>query len=214
MQPKFSDINAWIDLTDVPPKEFRWPRCTGWSLGWCRMLPIPVSILSYVCCPVVVVQCSTLCHTQCNRSPAWREQWSGAASEVCFSLPFHMSDHSDQVESLLALYPWHIDVLLEWKVRAPPQPKEFCWLLHWQKYVSNPPSRRHLSAESGCSEIYDLTLVGCKPETIPRPPFLWHLPPAVNVSLWCTGSAHKIRLPDHQQRVLWRFPWQYKRAAK
>ena len=66
--------------------ELRWPLCTGWTLGWGRMLPMPVSIPSCGCCPVVVDRCLMLSHTQCNRSPAWSEQWPGTASEVCFDL--------------------------------------------------------------------------------------------------------------------------------
>ena len=77
-----SNSNAWTALTDALPKELRWPLCKGWTLGWCRMLPMPVSIQSYGCCLVVVDRCSTLCHTQCNHSPAWSEQWPGMASEV------------------------------------------------------------------------------------------------------------------------------------
>ena len=65
---EFWHSNAWTVLTDVPPKELRWPLCTGWTLGWCRMLPMPVSVQSYECCPVVVVWCLMLCHTQCNQS--------------------------------------------------------------------------------------------------------------------------------------------------
>ena len=67
---EFSDSNAWTVLTDVPSKELPWPLCTGWTLGWCRTLPMPVSIPSYGCCPVVVYQCLMLSHTQCNRR-AW-----------------------------------------------------------------------------------------------------------------------------------------------
>ena len=31
---EFSYSNAWTALTDVPPKELRWPLCTGWTLDW------------------------------------------------------------------------------------------------------------------------------------------------------------------------------------
>ena len=57
--------------------------CRDWRLGWCRTLPIPVSIQSCVCCPVAVVWYPKLCHTQYYHSPAWSEQWPGTASEVC-----------------------------------------------------------------------------------------------------------------------------------
>ena len=52
----------------VPPKEPHWPLCTGWRLGWCRTLPMPVSIRSCGCCPVAVVCYPMLCHTQCIKS--------------------------------------------------------------------------------------------------------------------------------------------------
>ena len=42
---------------------------------------------------------------------------------------------------------------------------------------------------------------------------VWHSLPAVNVSLWCPESVLENRSPGHWQRVLWRCPWQYKRAA-
>ena len=80
---EFWHSNAWTALTDVPPKELRWPLCTGWTLGWCRMIPMPVSVQSYECCPVVVGWCLMLCHTQCNHSQTWNEQWHGTASGVC-----------------------------------------------------------------------------------------------------------------------------------
>ena len=76
-------INAWTVLTDVPPKELRWPLCTGWTLGWCRKLPMPVSVHSYERCPVVLHWCLMPCHTQCIHSQTWNEQWHGTASRVC-----------------------------------------------------------------------------------------------------------------------------------
>ena len=48
--------------------ELRWPLWTSGTLGWCRMLPTPVSVQSYKCCPVVIGWCLMLCHTQCNHS--------------------------------------------------------------------------------------------------------------------------------------------------
>ena len=51
---KFADSNAWTALTGIPPKELHWPLCIGWTMGWCGTLPMPVSIQSYGCCPVVV----------------------------------------------------------------------------------------------------------------------------------------------------------------
>ena len=72
----------WISSNDVPPKELHWPLCRGWRLGWCRMLPMPVSMQSCGCCPVVTDWYFILCHTQYNHSPGWSEQWPGTASEV------------------------------------------------------------------------------------------------------------------------------------
>ena len=80
---KFSDSNAWIALTYIPPKELHWPVCTGWKLAWYRKLPIPVSVQSCERCPIVVNWCLMLCLTQCNRSPAWSVQWPGTASTLC-----------------------------------------------------------------------------------------------------------------------------------
>ena len=60
---EFSHSNAWAAFTDVPPKELRWPLCTGWTLGWCRMLPTPVSIQSYECKLMVTLLTDTYaCH--------------------------------------------------------------------------------------------------------------------------------------------------------
>ena len=42
-----------------------------------------VSVQSYECCPVVVGWCLMLCHTQCNHSQTWNEQWHGTATGVC-----------------------------------------------------------------------------------------------------------------------------------
>ena len=70
--------------------ELRWPLSTGWTLGWCRMLPMPVSVQSYECCPVVVGWCLMPCHTQCNHSQTWSEQWHGTASRVSLSPPHFM----------------------------------------------------------------------------------------------------------------------------
>ena len=67
--------------------ELHWPLCTGWTLGWCRMLPMPVSVQSYGCCPVVVGWCLMLSHTPCNHSQTWNEQWHGTASRMSLFPP-------------------------------------------------------------------------------------------------------------------------------
>ena len=82
---EFSESNASIASTNVPQRSFV-GLCVQTTLGWCRILAMPVSIQSYGCCPVVLDQCSMLCHTQCNHSPAWSEQWLSTASEVCLCL--------------------------------------------------------------------------------------------------------------------------------
>ena len=80
---KFSDSNSWTASTDVPPEELRWPPCTYWRLGWCRMLRVPVLVQHCGCCQVVVNWYGMLCHTQYIHNLAWSEQWSGTASVVC-----------------------------------------------------------------------------------------------------------------------------------
>ena len=83
---EFSDSNAWTVFDDVPPKELRWPLCTGWRLCWCRAFPMPVLIQCCGCCPVIVDWCSMLHHTQCNHSQAWSVQWYSIRS-VSLSSP-------------------------------------------------------------------------------------------------------------------------------
>ena len=59
-----------------------------------------------------------------------------------------MSNHPDEVESLLTLCLQHTDVFLEWEVRVPPKPKELRGLLHWQKCVAD-EWREGMGAASG-----------------------------------------------------------------
>ena len=80
---EFSDSNSWTTSTDVPPKELRWPPCTYWRLGWCKMPRVPVLAQRCGCCQVVVNWNWMLCHTQYIRNQACNEQWSGTASAVC-----------------------------------------------------------------------------------------------------------------------------------
>ena len=98
--------------------------------------------------------------------------------------PFQVSDHSDEVESLLALCVQHTDVLLKWEVRVPPQPKELRGLLHWQKYVSNFHNGGSLSLRPWSCEMHDFALVGCKPEAIPCRPFLYGIHCLLQMSLY------------------------------
>ena len=136
--------------------------------------------------------------------------------QECVSVPspFQGSDHSDEVESLLALCLHHTDVLLKWEARVSPQPKEPCGLLHCQKCVSNP----HYGGVSEPETVVQwyLWLCTCGLQTWSHslsPIPLWHSLPAVDISLWCPESVLENRLPGHRQSVLWRCPWQYKRAA-
>ena len=156
-----------------------------------------------------------LSHTQCNRSPAWSEQWPGTASEVC-----------------LCLLPTSNEQPLQWGWEPPCTLSLAHWCASWMRGASpttaqgtllTPPlaevhfqSSQWEASEPGIVVQWNACLYTCGLQTwnhslSPIP--VWHLLPAVNVSLWCPGSAHKNRLPGHQQGVLWRCPWQYKRAA-
>ena len=80
---EFSDSNSWTTSTDVPPKELRWPPCTYWKLGWCKMPRVPVLSQRCGCCQVVVNWYWMLCHTQYIHNLASNEQWSSTTSAVC-----------------------------------------------------------------------------------------------------------------------------------
>ena len=84
---EFSHSNTWTVLTDVPPKELRWPLCTGWTLGWCIKLPMPVSVHSYERCPVVLGWCLMPCHTKCNQSNLERTMARYSMKSVSLSPP-------------------------------------------------------------------------------------------------------------------------------
>ena len=117
--------------------------------------------------------------------------------------PFQVSDHSDEVESLLTLCLQHTDVFLKWEVRVPPQPKELRGLLQWQKCVSNPHNGGVSEPETGVQ--WNVRLCTCGLQTwnhslSPIP--VWNSLPAVDVSLWCPKSVLETRSPGHRQRVL------------
>ena len=80
---EFSDSNSWTTSTDVPPKELRWPLCTYWRLGWCKMPRVPVLTQRCGCCQVVVNWYWMLCHTQFIHNLVWNEQWSATVSAGC-----------------------------------------------------------------------------------------------------------------------------------
>ena len=212
---EFSDNNARTALTGAPPKELRWPLCTGWTLGWCRMLPMLASIPSYGCCPVVVDQCFMLSHTQCNHSPTWSKQWPGTASEVGLGLlPTSNEQPLEwgwETPCTVSLAHWY--ALYEWDVQVPPQPKELCWLLHWQKCVSNPHSRGIWVQDRGAVKCTTLHLWA----TNLKPFLVAHSCMAFTACCKYLAMVFRERpqnrLSGHQQRVLWRCPWQYKRAA-
>ena len=185
---QFSHSNAWTALTDVTPKELLWPLCTGWTLGWCRMLPMPVSVQSYENWPVVVGWCLMLCHTQYNHSQTWNEQLHGTASRVSVPSPFQVSDHSDEVENLLPLCLQHTDVFLKSEVPVPPQPKELRGL-PLAEVCFQSSQLGSLSPRPGCSEMYDFAFVGCKPETIPWRPFLYGIHCLLYMSLYGVQRA-------------------------
>ena len=195
---EFSDSNAWIALTYVPPKELHWPLCTGWRPGWYRKLPMPVSIQSCECCPVVVDWYLMLCHTQCNRSPAWSVQWPGTVSKVCLCpLPT-----SSEPPRGYGSEPPCIGSLAHWYAWVPPEPEELRWLLHRQKSVTNLDCRGSLNPRSWCSKMYDFTFVGCKFETIPCCPFLYCIyneRPRKQIARSSTNSVLKMSLANMSQ---------------
>ena len=166
--------NSWTALAGVPPRELHWSQHTNWRLGWCRKLQAPVLIKCCGCCPVVAGWCLMLCHTRHNHSPAWSEQWPSTASTVCLGPLLTSSAQPLEGDSgppcTLSLTHWCVS----WK-RVLTQPKELCWVLNRQECVTNPDCRRSRNLGSGCSEMYDFTLMGCKPEAIPRCPFLYDL---------------------------------------
>ena len=176
---------------------------------------MPVSIPNYGCCPVVVDRCLMLSHTQCNHSPALSKQWPGTASEVCLGLP----------------HP-HFKWATTWKRWRAPLHCLFstlmCFLIEMCDSHHSP--RKFIDSSTGRS-VFPIHTVGglwawnrgaVKCATL----HLWaaNLKPflvahscrtftACCKCLWCPGNVHENRLPGHQQRVLWRCPWHYKRAA-
>ena len=64
---------------------------------------MPVSVQICECCPVVIDWYLMLCHTQCHQSPTWSIQWPDTSKCVSAPSPLQVSNHSDKVQSLLAL---------------------------------------------------------------------------------------------------------------
>ena len=153
---EFSNSNAWAALADIPPKELRWPLWIHWTLGWCSMLLMPVSIQSYGCCPVVIDRCLTVCHTQCNHNPAWSEQWPGTASEVCLCL---LATSNKQP--------------LEWGWEPPCIVSLAHWCASWMKGVSPTTPQGTLLTPPLAEECCQSSLQGVSEHSLP----------AVNVSM-------------------------------
>ena len=158
---EISDSNAWTALTDVPPKVLHWPLCTGWTLGWCRTLPVPVSIQSYGCCPVVVDQCLMLSQTQCNHSPAWSKRWPGTASEVC-----------------LCLLPTSNEQPTRWVWEPPCTLSSAHWCASWMRGANPTTAEGTFFDSSTDSMTLHLWAANLKPFLVPIP--AWHLLTAVN----------------------------------
>ena len=174
LKHEFSDNNAWIVLTDVPPKEFHWPLCTGWRFGWYIMLPMPVSIQSCECCPVVVNWYSLLCHTQCDRSPAWSVQWPQySIKSVSLSHP-HFKWATTPIRFRASLHCVFNALMCFLKERRESHRSS-------RNFVDSFTGRNvlpiliagSLNPRSGCSEMYDSTFLGCNAKTIPSRPSLY-----------------------------------------
>ena len=169
----FSVSNAWSVLDGVPPKELRWPLCTGWRLGWCRTLPMPVLIQCCGCCPVVVDWCLMLCYTQCNHSPAWSAQWPGTASEVSLSPPhFKWATTRMRLRASLQCVLSTLMCFLKERCESHHSPRNFIDS-STGRGVSNPHIWGSSNLGSGCSEMYDFALVDGKSKAIPCCPFLY-----------------------------------------
>ena len=212
---EFSDSNAWTASTYVTLKELRWPLCTYWRLGWCRVLRVPVLVQYCGCCQVVVNWHGILCHTQCIHNLAWSEQWSGTASAVCLCPPPHFKCATTRMRLRASLHRAFSTLMCSLKER--------CESHHSPRNFVDSSTGRSVSlililGVSGlCFEVQwnaQLYIYGQQTwnrSLLPIP--VWHLLPAVDVFLWCQGSAHENRSPDHQQRELWRCPWQWEMAA-
>ena len=197
--------------------ELRWPLCTGWTLGWCRMLPMPVSVKSYECCPVVVGWCLMLCHIQCNHSQTWSELWHGTASRVCLC-PLPISSErplgwSWQPPCTVSSEHWCASqmrgaspITAQGTSWTPPLAEVCFQSSQWGGGVSEPETMVQ----------WNVWLCTCGLQTWSHslsPIPVWHSLPAIDVSLWCPESFLENRSPGHRQRVLWRCSWQYKRAV-
>ena len=209
---EFSDSNAWIASTDVPPKEFHWPLCTGWRLGWYRMLPMPVSMQSCECCPVVNWY-SMLCHTHCNRSLAWSVQWPGTASKRV-SVPPHFKWATTQIRFIASLHCVFSTLICFLKERRESH--------HSPRNFVDSSTGRNVFPILIAGGLWTLDRGGVKCMTLHfwaanlKPFLVAHSCIALTACckcLWCRGSAHENRLRGHPRTVLWRCPSQYMRAA-
>ena len=169
---------------------------------------VPVLAQHCGCCQVVINWYWMLCHTQYIHNLAWKEQWSGTASVACLC-PLLTSS----VQPLW--WDWEppcTEFLVHWCApwrRAKPTTVQGILLIpqlaggcHWSWLLG-------VSGLCGVQWNVQLYIYGLQTWTHSLLPILvWHLLPTVGVFLWCQGSTHENRSPDHQQGVLWRCPWQ------
>ena len=207
---EFLDSYSWTASTNVPPEELHWPPCTYWRLCWCRMLRVPVLVQLCRCCQFVVNWYGMPCHTQYIHNLAWGEQWSGTASVVC-----------------LCPLPTSSVQTLGWDWEPPCTESLAHWCASWRR-GANPTTAQGIvltpQLERVCrwswlwgisglcfgvqwnAQLYIYGLQTWNRSLLPIP--VRHLLPAVDVFLWCQGSAHENRLPDHQQEVHGNERWQ------
>ena len=146
-----------------------------------------------------------LCHTQYTHILAWNGQWSSTASVVCFcALPLPPTSRVQPLEG-------------DWE---PPCTESFSALMCSlkERCESHHSSRNFVDSSTnrsvslilivGFSRLcvgvqlnVQLNIYGLQTWThcsLPIP--VLHLLPAVDVFLWCQGSAHENRTPDHPQK--------------
>ena len=174
-----------------------WSWYGQFEVGWLQPLQLWLGAGTSSGAPVLVSQDRDLCHVQLH--PTWFEPTS-----ECRSWPVVSYLYSGHLP--VGLYLGRGSLLLV----GP--------LFHFRQCHSGLVSSRNewgsLSPRPWCSEMYDFCTCGLQTwsHSLSHIP-VWHSLPAVDVSLWCSESVLENRSPGHRQRVLWRCPWQYKRAA-
>ena len=185
-------------------------------LGWCKMPRVPVLAQRCGCCQVVVNWYWMLCHTQYIRNQAWKEQWSGTASAVSLSPP-HFKCATTWMR-LRASLRWVFSALMC-------SLKERCESHHSPRNFVDFSTGRSVSLilivagggggggggslgfVSECSEMYNFTFIGCKPEPIPCCPFLYGIYCLLKVSMVSRERPRKQIARSSTKSAL-RCPWQ------